>query len=132
MPTSVTKSVVLPVPAYVAFQFLASVENWPQWAIHNVKRAQIRDEHTWEIETPRGNGQIVLRVDAKLGILDHDFIDGQGNTWTVPARVVSVPNGSVFMMTFSRPPTMPDEVFEQGMRDIEDELRELSNRLIES
>lgn len=125
MPEPTTKSVYLPIPAAAAFEFLARVDEWPRWAVHNVLRSEPRGAARWAIETPRGAGQIVMRADAEHGVLDHDFVDGEGNGWTVPARVVDVPGGSVFMMTFTPPPAMPHAVFEQGMRELDEELATL-------
>lgn len=67
-----------------------------------------------------------IRGVEDLGILDHDFIDAQEGKWTVPARIVPVSTGSLFLMTLEKPAGMPDEGFERGLRELDDELAQLA------
>ncbi|MBL8852218.1 MAG: hypothetical protein JNG89_21275 [Planctomycetaceae bacterium] len=66
-----------------------------------------------------------IRGVEEFGILDHDFIDAQEGKWTVSARVVPVSTGSLFLMTLESPAGMPDEAFERGLKELEDELIQL-------
>ncbi len=49
----------------------------------------------------------------------------------MPARVVPISTGSVFIMTLEKPVGMPHDAFEQGLKDLDDELAQLA-RLIAS
>jgi hypothetical protein len=84
------------------------------------------DEARWEIQTPRGPGVLHIRGVEDFGILDHDFIDPVEGKWTVPARVAPTSTGAVFIMTLEKPAGMPDEAFERGLKELDDELAQLT------
>lgn len=122
----VTKSILLPCSPQTAWTFLADGGQWPSWAIRNVLASKLVSKDHWEILTPRGLGVLHIRGVEDLGILDHDFIDAQEGKWTVPARIVPVSTGSLFLMTLEKPAGMPDEGFERGLKDLDDELAQLA------
>jgi hypothetical protein len=122
----VTKSILLPCSPQAAWTFLADGGKWPSWAIHNVLASKSVSKDRWEIQTPRGRGVLHIRGVEDLGILDHDFIDAQEGKWTVPARVVPISVGSLFLMTLEKPAGMPDEAFECGLKELDDELAQLA------
>lgn len=82
----------------------------------------------WDLQTPLGAGQIRIRPQEALGILDHDFV-GPDARWTVPARVVSNGEGAEFMMTFFKPPIFSDEVFREQLALVDVELARLKEIL---
>jgi len=112
----------------VAFRFLADGANWPRWATNNVLEVRPAPNGGWDMRTPRGWGRLAIRPDEAHGILDHDFGDSEG-TWSVPARVVPAPGGSVFMLTLAQPRDMPDELYPRALELVEDELRTLARVL---
>jgi hypothetical protein len=122
----VTKSIPLPCSLHAAWKFLADGSQWPQWAIRNVLASMSVGEDRWQIQTPRGPGVLHIRGVETYGILDHDFIDPEEGKWTVPARVVPLSTGSVFIMTLEKPAGMPDDAFELGLKGLDDELAELA------
>lgn len=122
----VTKSILLPCSPQAAWTFLADGGQWPSWAIRNVLASRSSSKDQWEIQTPRGPGVLHIRGVEALGILDHDFIDAQEGQWTVPARVVPVSAGSLFLMTLEKPAGMPPEAFERGLDELDDELAQLA------
>jgi len=128
---SMTKSVAINAPVQKVFAFLSDGANWPKWAIHNVKSVKPGKDGTWDMETTRGAGTLILKGDATSGVLDHVFVDGQGVSWPVPARVVSAGKGAVYVLTFTKPGTLTESQFTQGMRHLDDELATLK-RVIES
>jgi hypothetical protein len=67
-----------------------------------------------------------IRSIEEHGILDHDFIDPKEGKWTVPARVVPLSTGSMFMMTLEKPTGMPDDAFELGLKGLDEELAQLA------
>jgi hypothetical protein len=77
---SITKTVRIDCDPQVAF-------NWPRWAVVNVKSTRrTGDPDWWDMVTPHGKACLRMRADARLGILDYDFVDPQAS-WTVPARI---------------------------------------------
>ena len=123
-----TKSVFIACPPRTAFRFLADGANWARWAVHNVLEVHAEGRGAWRLRTPRGWGRLQIRGNQELGTLDHDFLDPEGS-WTVPARVVPVPGGCVFMLTLAQPPDMPDAIYPHALALIEDELSGLSRLL---
>ena len=122
----VTKSILLPCSAPAAWKLLADGQQWPRWAVRNVLASAPLGEDRWQIQTPRGPGVLHIRGDRAFGILDHDFIDPLEGKWTVPARVVPTSIGAVFIMTLEKPAGMPDDVFERGLKELDDELGQLA------
>jgi hypothetical protein len=122
----VTKSIPLLCSPQAAWKLLADGGQWPHWAIRNVLASKPVGEARWEIQTPRGPGVLQIRGVEAYGILDHDFIDPKEGKWTVPARVVPLSTGSVFIMTLEKPAGMPDEAFERGLKELDDELAQLA------
>lgn len=122
----VTKSISLACSPQAAWAFLADGGQWPRWAVRNVLASRPIGDHRWEIQTPRGPGVLHIRAIEDFGILDHDFIDPKEGKWTVPARVVPTSTGSVFIMTIEKPAGMPDEAFERGLEQLNDELAQLA------
>lgn len=130
MTEPVTKTVFVNCPARKLFDFLANAENWPRWAVHNILAIRPGSDAWWSMDTPRGPGRLRIMPDERRGILDHEFIDAQEGHWNVPARVVVAGSGSLFMLTLTKPDPMPTELFEFGMKMLDDELQALK-RLME-
>ena len=123
---AVTKSISLACSQQAAWKLLADGGQWPHWAIRNVLASKPLGGGRWEIQTPRGPGVLQIRGVEAYGILDHDFIDPKEGKWTVPACVVPISTGSVFIMTLEKPAGMPDEAFERGLQGLDDELAQLA------
>ena len=123
---SVTKSVQIARSAAEGYDFIANPETMPQWAIHNVKAIRKLEGGRWEMETPRGKATLIPHYEKKAGILDHEFIDAAEGVWRVTARIVPVgPSDSVYVITLPKPDALPAEVFEEGIRLMDDELATL-------
>jgi ketosteroid isomerase-like protein len=78
------------------------------------------------METPRGKAILIPHYDKQKGILDHEFIDADEGRWQVTARIVSVgPSESVYIITLPKPDGLLTEMFEAGMRLMDEELAAL-------
>ncbi len=128
LPTAV-KSVAIKCTSADAFAFLVEVQNWPRWAVHGVKSVQPGAGGFWEMETPNGAGQLKVEGNAASGVVDTVFVDGQNNRWTVPGRVVDAGGRAVVVMVFTKPASMTDDQFKQGMKLIEEEFSVLKKIL---
>ena len=126
---TVTKTININCSADKLFEFLANPANWSLYAIHNVQSIQQNEKGDWIIQTPRGAGKLIIYPNKLPGILDHDFIDAGEGKWTVPARVISTPSGCHLMMTFTKPDNFPLQMFEHGMKLLEEELLVLKKLL---
>lgn len=132
MSMTVTKTIQIGRCADESFDFIADPHSMPQWAVHNVKAIRRLDGGRWEMDTPRGKAILAPRYERAGGILDHEFLDANEGVWGVSARIVPAgPSESVYMITLPKPDPMPAEVFEAGMRLMDDELAALK-RCLES
>ncbi|MFJ9821099.1 MarR family transcriptional regulator [Streptomyces sp. NPDC101151] len=126
---AVTKAVTLARPPQEVFSFLADPANWPLWAVADVKAIEPEGESGWwRVSTPRGPARLRIRSHRELGLLDHDYIE-QDARWSVPARVVPNGEGSEFMMTFMKPPSFTDDVFDARSALIDTALAALKDVL---
>jgi uncharacterized protein YndB with AHSA1/START domain len=125
---SITKSVDLRVSTERAFDFLNDPENWPKWAIVNMKSVKPATDGWYDTETRRGKGRLKMVSNKALGLLDHVWKDPQAS-WTVPARVVPNGEGSTFLMTFFQPPVLDDKAFDAAAKELETELAKLKEIL---
>lgn len=128
MTMSVTKTVQIARSAAESYDFIGDPATMPQWAIHNVKAIRDLGNGRWEMDTVRGKGMLIPHYDKSTGILDHEFIDAGEGRWQVTGRVVPVgAMESVYIMTLSKPDGLPVEMFEAGMRLMDDELAALKS-----
>jgi ketosteroid isomerase-like protein len=126
MTVSMTKTIAIARSAGESFDFIADPRTMPEWAIHNVTAIRDLGNGRWEMETPRGKGTLVPHYERTSGILDHEFIDAGEGVWPVTGRVVAVsPSESVYMITLPKPEGLPVEMFEAGMKLMDEELAEL-------
>lgn len=127
---SMTKFVDMRVSVKKAFDFLNNLENWPKWAIVNMKSVKRAADGWFDTETRYGKGQLKMLSNEALGLLDHMWKDPQAS-WTVPARLVPNAGGSTFMMTFFQPPALDDNAFDAAGKGVEKELAKLKEILEE-
>ncbi len=125
---SITKSVDLRVRPEKAFDFINNPENWPKWAIVNMKSARPASDGWYDTETRQGKGQLKMLSNQSLGLLDHIWRDPQAS-WTVPARLVPNWEGCTFLMTFFQPPALDDKAFDAAAKEVDIELEKLKEIL---
>jgi hypothetical protein len=126
MTISATKTIQIARSAAESRDFIADASTMPQWAIHNVKAIRDLGNGRWEMDTVRGKGTLIPQYDRETRILDHEFIDANEGRWKVTGRVVPVgPRESVYRMTLPTPDGLPIEIFEAGMKLMDEELAAL-------
>ncbi|HEV2498308.1 MAG TPA: SRPBCC family protein [Terriglobia bacterium] len=125
---SITKSVDLRVSPERAFDFLNDLENWPKWAVVNMKSVKPATGGWYDTETRQGKGQLKMVSNKSLGLLDHVWKDPQAS-WTVPARVIPNGDGATFLMTFFQPPVLDDNAFDSASKEVDIELARLKEIL---
>lgn len=124
-------SVVLPVPADEAFEFLSRLENLPLWATEFITgNFDIRGDHA-VAETQAGRMKITLRADRTTGVIDHADELESGEQVVFPTRVHPVPGRgrSLFVFTAIQRPEQPDEAFAADLESLDRELRGLADLL---
>jgi hypothetical protein len=121
---SITKTISINALPDAVFDFIANAENWPRWAVVNVKSISRGEGEWWNMETPIGPAKLRIKPNKDLGILDHDFIAPDAG-WTVPARVVPNADGAEFIITFFQPPAFSNDFFDSQIKLVDIELAKL-------
>lgn len=125
---SETVTAVLDAPAREVFDFLAAVENLPDWATEFARRLE-RDGDDWKVVNGLGEFFFELRADASTGVIDMYSGPTKEAMALFPTRVVELPDGgSAFTFTMFQAPGMPDELFESQHASLRRELAGIAQR----
>ena len=116
-----TKSVEIQSSPSQVFEFLATPENLPRWAIGFAK-AVTRVGDQWVVTT--GGGMMTVRVDAdpRTGTIDFYLAPPAGIEAMAASRVVPNGAGTEYVFTQFQAPGMPEEIFAKNVRALEHEL----------
>ena len=126
MTISATKTIQIARSAAECYEFIGDPGTMPEWAIHNVRAIRDLGNGCWEMDTVHGKGTLIPHYDGATGILDHEYIDASEGRWRVTARIVPVGAAeAVYMITLPKPDALPVEMFEAGMRLMDEELTAL-------
>ncbi len=60
----ITKTVSIDAPVERVFAYLVNAQNWPQWAIVNIKAVSPRDDDWWDMTTPAGPAKLRIRANG--------------------------------------------------------------------
>jgi hypothetical protein len=118
-----TVTAVLPAPAGEVFDYLADVENLPDWATEFARRLERRGDD-YKVFNGLGEFFFEIRSDAATGVIDMYAGPTKDRMALFPTRVVGLPDGgSAFTFTMFQAADMPDELFESQHASL---LRELA------
>jgi hypothetical protein len=121
-----THSVTIEAPFDVAYDYISNWRTQTEWATSFAKA--IREENGQIImTTPQGDAPIDWRTNRELGTVDIIFPTGDG----AYSRLFANGNSLQYTFTFSLPVTIPDEVFQQGQINMDEELVNLK-RIVEA
>jgi hypothetical protein len=106
------------------FDYLAEIENLPEWASEFARELKFVDG---KAKVVNGLGEFFFRIEAhrKSGVIDMLAGESEETLGLFPTRVVGLPSGqSAYTFTMFQAPGMPDELFESQYQSL---LRELEN-----
>jgi hypothetical protein len=119
---------VLHAPAREVFDFLAEIENLPEWATEFARRLE-RDGDDYKVVNGLGEFFFDVRADAETGVIDMFAGPAKDQMAIFPTRVVALPDGSsAFSFTMFQAPDMPDELFESQHAALRRELAGVERR----
>lgn len=111
------------------YAFASDPRNLPRWAA-GLAQSEIRQEgDEWVADAPFGQARIRFAPHNAFGVMDHDVCLDSGETFHNPMRVVPNGEGSEFIFTLMRQPSMSDEQFASDRTAIESDLKTLKNLL---
>ncbi len=105
MSDAYTSTLTIQAPPDRVFEYVRVPENQPAWAVNFVKSTRLIGDGRYVMQTPVG--------EMRYG----EFI--------LPARVVPLGPGAIFMFTILRTPGMTDQEWERGRRGLDEELAQL-------
>lgn len=118
------RAIDIAVPPERVFGFLKDGANWTHWAAGAVKSAKPAGDGTWEVETLMGKAKLKITADTDSGVLDH-ALSGRNVNVTVPGRIVAGGVGCIFMMAFTRAPSVSEADFARDLVQVETDLTAL-------
>jgi hypothetical protein len=123
-----TVTAVLPAGAAEVFDYLADIENLPEWATEFARRLE-RDGDDYKVVNGLGEFFFEIRSDPASGVIDMYAGRTKDEMALFPTRVVALPDGgSAFTFTMFQAPGMPDELFESQHASLQRELAGVERR----
>ena len=124
-----TVTTVLDAPAQRVFEYLAEVENLPEWATEFARELR-REGDDYKVRNGLGEFYFAIRADRATGVIDMLSGPTRDALALFPTRAVALPDGrTAFTFTMFQAPDMPDELFEAQHASLQRELAGLE-RLI--
>jgi hypothetical protein len=124
-----TVTTVLDAPAERVFDYLAEVENLPEWATEFARELR-REGADYKVRNGLGEFFFTIRADRETGVIDMLSGPTKDALALFPTRAVALPDGrTAFTFTMFQAPGMPDELFEAQHASLQRELAGLE-RLI--
>jgi hypothetical protein len=119
-----TVTTVLDAPKEDVFDYLAKIENLPEWATEFAR--ELKYEHgKAKVVNGLGEFYFTISADPETGVIDMYAGPSEDELGLFPTRVVELPGGaSAFTFTMFQAPGVPDELFESQYQAL---LREFEN-----
>jgi hypothetical protein len=107
-----TVTAVLDAPQEAVFDYLAEVENLPEWATEFAQELRYEDGDA-KVVNELGELWFRIRSERATGVIDMYAGPTREELALFPTRVVALPDGrSAYSFTMFKSPGMPDELFE--------------------
>ena len=111
------------------YTFASNPVNLPRWAA-GLASAEVKYmAGEWIAEAPFGKVKVKFAPTNSFGVMDHDVELESGEVVHNPMRVVSNGDGSEFIFTLLRQPTMSAQQFADDAHAVEKDLRTLKDYL---
>ena len=125
---SETVTAVLHAPAREVFDYLADIENLPEWATEFARRLE-RDGDDIKVVNGLGEFFFALQADRASGVIDMFAGPTKDEMAVFPTRAIRLPDGrTAYTFTMFQSPGMPDELFESQHASLERELANIERR----
>ncbi len=126
---SETVTTVLDAPRERVFDYLADVENLPEWATEFARELR-REGDDYKVRNGLGEFFFTIRADPATGVIDMLSGPTKDALALFPTRAVGLPDGrTAFTFTMFQGPDMPDELFEAQHASLQRELAGLERLL---
>jgi hypothetical protein len=123
-----TVTTVLDAPKKAVFEYLAQIENLPDWATEFARELRYEDG---DAKVVNNLGEFYFRIDAdaETGVIDMYSGPTKETLALFPTRVVAFPDGrSAYSFTMFKAPESPDELFESQYESLRREFDNIRAR----
>jgi hypothetical protein len=123
-----TVTAVLDAPKQAVFEYLAEIENLPDWATEFARELRFDGE---DVVVRNGLGEFYIRfaVDSETGVIDMYAGPAKDELALFPTRVVELSDDrSAYSFTMFKAPGMPDELFESQYESLRREFANIRAR----
>jgi hypothetical protein len=123
-----TVTAVLDAPRNVVFDYLANIENLPDWATEFARELR-RDGDDYKVVNGLGELYFAVEADPASGVIDMYAGPTNDAMALFPTRVVELPHGkTAYTFTMFQAPGMPDELFDAQHASLQRELTNIESR----
>ena len=123
-----TVTAVLAAPKQAVFEYLAEIENLPDWATEFARELRFDGEDA-VVRNGLGESYIRFAVDSETGVIDMYAGPTKDELVLFPTRVVQLSEDrSAYSFTMFKAPGMPDELFESQYESLRREFANIRAR----
>jgi len=123
-----TVTAVFAAPAAEVFEYLAQIENLPDWATEFARRLE-REGDDYKVVNGLGEFYFDIRADPDTGVIDMYAGPEKDAMALFPTRVIRLDGArSAYSFTMFQAPGMPDELFETQHAALRREFENLERR----
>ncbi len=109
---SETVTTVLDAPRERVFDYMADIENLPEWATEFARELR-REGDDYKVVNGLGELYFAISADEDSGVIDMYAGPSKDEMAVFPTRAVRLPDGrTAYSFTMFQGPDMPDELFE--------------------
>ncbi|SEB10146.1 Polyketide cyclase / dehydrase and lipid transport [Thiothrix caldifontis] len=122
-------SIYIDRPPADVYEFVYDPLHLPLWAAGLAQSEVKREGDGWVVNAPFGTARVTFVPKNPFYVLDHDVQLDSGITVHNPMRVVPHGDGSEFLFTLIRQPSMTEDQFMADKEAVEKDLLTLKNLL---
>ena len=117
-----TVTVVLDAPREKVFDYLAEIDNLPDWADEFARELR-REGADYKVVNNLGEFFFEIRAERSSGVIDMFAGPTKSEMAVFPTRAIDLPGGrTAYSFTMFQGPEMPDELFESQHASLQREL----------
>jgi hypothetical protein len=125
---SETVTTILPAPRREVFDYMAKIENLPEWATEFARELR-RDDDGYIVVNNLGEFRFEIRADEETGVIDMLAGPTTDEMAIFPTRAVELPDDrTAYTFTMFQGPGMPDELFESQYESLRREFENIEAR----
>ncbi len=122
-----TLSIDIPAPKSAVLHYLADINNFPEWATEFCKELKKENDH-YKVTTPMGELYLRINANEKSGEIHYFATTEPNGPEFLPSKVTQINDSSCqYMINFSQPADLADEIYQQQCSAIKIELQNIKN-----